>query len=134
MAEKLGKNSSDSIKVIFTGIIISFFATLIFIILSAFAISLADVSEGVMQVISVLSVAFGAFIGGFFTSKLKREKGLVTGAVIGFLLFVLITIFSMIVSGASMTIFTALKFVASVVSASLGGVIGVNFKRKRKFL
>ena len=90
--------------------------------------SAADIPSGAIPTLSLLAVAAGTFCGGFLAARRTGERGLLNGVLTGaatLLLFLAVGLFAAPVTAA---IFS--KSAAILVGAALGGVFGVN-KRKR---
>ena len=80
--------------------------------------------------IAMAVLAIMAFVGGFTAAVISRERGLLYGAAVGLLLFLLITVIGLAVlqelHGGTMLIKAAL----AIGLGALGGVLGVNAKRR----
>lgn len=81
--------------------------------------------------IALVSVAISAFASGFVAARLSRERGLLYGAGVGLLLFLLITVVGMVTSQEFRGTMMLLKAALTIGFGALGGVLGVNVKTRR---
>ncbi len=79
--------------------------------------------------VSLASAAIAAFVSGIVAARLSRERGLLYGAGVGLLLFLLITIVGMIALQELRGTMMLLKAALTIGFGALGGVLGVNAKR-----
>lgn len=80
--------------------------------------------------VTVAAVLAGAFVGGYVSAGLNKSFGLVIGAVCGAVIFLAFLCIGSL-SGGSIGIVTLLRLGLDVLSGAVGGVIGVNKKRRR---
>lgn len=121
-------------KTIVLGLIVGTAIISLLLILCALLMSLGVLPIGAANICSTLSISIGAFISGFFTAKKLKKKGLITGLIIGGILFLIFTCISLIACLSAPTLLTLLKGVITVISAALGGILGVNSAAKRKII
>ncbi len=129
-----GVYAKNTLKAYGFGILAAIIATATFVLIFAFILTCVDLSDSAAAVLSVGAIALGCVVGGIVTAKLNGKSGLLCGAVCGLLVFVLTLLISLIFNFSSFSAMTAIKAVCSVVCGSLGGVLGVNFKAKRKII
>ena len=90
--------------------------------------------EEIMPVAGAYSAAFiSSFAGGFLLSRKNGKAGLVTGCLAGLSYAFLLFLISLGVSDK--TFFSAYKLIfliLSVIGGAFGGVVGMNFKPKRR--
>lgn len=102
------------------------------ILLIAAAIMTTGVLPGTaVTPVALAAVAIGAFIGGLAAARWSRERGLLYGAGVGLLLFLLITIVGIAVMQELSGTMVMLKAVLTIGAGALGGVLGVNVKNRR---
>lgn len=103
--------------------------------LLALLIAAAIMTTGAIPASAVTPIAFvaaslAAFVGGFVAARCSRERGLLFGAGCGLLLFLLVTLIGIAtlkeVQGTTML----LKAALTMGLGALGGIIGVNAKRR----
>lgn len=81
--------------------------------------------------VALAAAAIGAFASGFASARLSRERGLLYGAGVGLLLFLLITVVGMLSSQELRGSMMLLKAALTIGFGALGGVLGVNVKTRR---
>lgn len=82
---------------------------------------------------ATISVSVGAYISAFYISRKTGEKGYFVGFLTGSAYFAFITLLSLIITKSHISSNTAFHFVIVILSATVGGIFGVN-KKKSKIL
>ena len=80
----------------------------------------------------LVALGVGAFLGGNFAAKLTREKGLLVGLCCGALLFLALWLFGQAIHGGGFGAIGIVKLAVALGLSALGGVMGVNAKKRRK--
>lgn len=112
---------------------VSILCSLIFMLISAVAVTNLNASENTTLVLSIVSMSIGAFFGGIVCAKIYKKKGFLMGGLNGVVFFLLITVISLAVSSAPITVISLFKLILFIISSVIGGIVGVNTSRKRKF-
>ena len=102
----------------------------ILIFLMAAALTIGDIPAMLISPLTVVLLALGSFFGGFSSAKLSEEKGLLCGAISGLLFFIITWFFGAVFENFGVGMAAAIKALMIVISASLGGIIGVNYIKK----
>ena len=82
---------------------------------------------------ATISVAVGSYIASRITAKKIGDRGYLIGLIIGSIIFVVITILSMIV-GNSLSLNTLFHFIIIMLSSLVGGITGVNKDKHKKYI
>ena len=82
---------------------------------------------------STISVSGGCYIASYYVAKKLESKGYLYGIIIGAAVFVLITLISLIF-GNNFSINTLFHFIIIIISSIIGGIMGVNFKKRIKYI
>lgn len=85
-----------------------------------------DITNYIM--IAILSI--GILFGSCVATKITKSAGLIIGLIVGFSIFILITVFGLFKNNDTITTITLIKLVASLISGALGGIIGLRKKEK----
>ena len=85
-----------------------------------------DITNYIM--IAILSI--GILFGSCVATKITKSAGLIIGLIVGFSIFILITLFGLLKSNDTITTITLIKLVASLISGAFGGIIGLRKKEK----
>ena len=103
------------------------------LLLTAF-VALCGMPEGVIIPCARAATFLCVFSAGLFTSRKMRRGGYLSGIVSGLIYFVVMLILSFVLLGKFEIGANTLKMlVISVVAGVIGGITGVNLKRKKKY-
>ena len=120
-----------AVKAILFGVVFGLLITIIFMcLLSVVIISSGLLPIDVINYITIAILSIGAFFGGYISTKITKSAGLVIGAITGFAIFLLITVFGLIKSNDTITINTLIRFIATLITGCLGGILGLRKKEK----
>lgn len=120
------------IKSVLIGAAVGAIVCTVFLFLFAFLFSVVKtVPQFMIQGIAIFCSVLGAFVAGYTAVRMYRSKGLMYGALSGFLLFLVITIVAFIASRDKFTYLTIIRLLLMVILGAAGGVIGVNKKRRK---
>lgn len=121
------------IKNVLIGVFISFI-----LIFALFAIFSLAFSKSKVIPISIINQApfvlilIAAFIGSFLTAKFARSKGMLLGLIVGFSFFVILSIISYLISHQLNINILLIRGISTLLTSSIGGIIGVNKNKKRR--
>jgi putative membrane protein (TIGR04086 family) len=113
------------------GILGAFIASVLLLIVFAIVMSVKDMPSSIILPFACISVSVGAFCGGFVASRLYRSHGLIVGAVTGLVFYLILYLIGIMMRQAGLNTSMLLKLILSTVFGALGGVTGVNFRRRR---
>ena len=82
---------------------------------------------------ATISLAVGCFVAGRIIAKKIGDKGYLVGAIVGSVVFVVITILSLIL-GNKLSLNTLFHFVIVMLASISGGIVGVNSNRHKKYI
>lgn len=105
--------------------------SLIFLVLFSVIISSASVSQSTITVMSFISMILGSFVGGFKTARLLKQNGLVMGIITGVCLFLVMLVLSLFFVREQISILILVKGFVVLLCSGLGGILGVNYRRRR---
>lgn len=100
---------------------------------AAFLMTLKDIPEWSIGIISVSASAVGSLVSGFISAYILRKRGLFLGAACGLIIFLLIFIIACICKAQPFTLGRLACLLANLILGALGGIIGINKAVKRKF-
>lgn len=96
------------------------------ILLIGFIITKIDLNDKVLSVLTSAALAAGAYVGGYVASRRRRQNGLLMGLLCGLTVFGVIFVCSYLFAGAAGGFSATAKLVISLISAGIGGIVGVN--------
>lgn len=82
---------------------------------------------------ATISVAVGCFIAARHTAKKIGDKGYLVGLIIGAVVFAVITALSLIL-GNGLSLNTLFHFIIMMLSSLVGGIMGVNKNKHKKYI
>ena len=115
-------------------LIIEVAVTLIFILLFSILMYLTEKGYEYASVFATVSVALGSLAAAFSAAKSIGKKGLLTGAVVGGISFILVTLISLFADNGGLTVNTVFHFIIIMLSSLIGAVLGVNRKSNRNYI
>ena len=118
------------IKYVLIGVGAALLLCIVFSLLAAFALTLADLPHKSILPISMAIIGISAFIGSFIAGKMLHKKGLVLGALIGAGLFALIFAAGFFIPDESIGSTLLGKALLCLLPSLLGAVLGVNTRAK----
>jgi len=104
----------------------------VLLLLFSVVISAGSVPQSAIDPMAVLAVSAGAFASGLSCAKIVKRNGLVCGLCCGVIFSVIVLICSLAVPGGGLGLGALLKTMLMVFSAMLGGVVGINTRRRRR--
>lgn len=107
------------------------FAIVILVLLALF-MTIRDIPHVMVEPLAVSAAALGGLLGGLVASKLIGEKGMIAGLCTGSVMLFPIMLFSLFIGSFGTGYSAVLKLVTILLAASVGGIMGVNIKKKRK--
>ena len=107
---------------------------ILFILLLIFAVLFGaiGVSPKIYNGAATFCIILSCAAGGFISARITKEKGLTVGMVSGTLMFLVVLILNPIIGGSGIGGLLLVRLLVVLISSAVGGVLGVNFKIKRK--
>lgn len=124
--------NSRFLRAVLFGAVGGIVSTLILSVIGALVLSSGNINLGVVGIAATVILVIGSFVGGFISARFRREKGLLTGILTGFLYYFVLVILSLLILRTSVTATLAIKFALMCLAAGIGGIVGVNRADKRK--
>ncbi len=118
------------IRPILIGAVVGVVCCLLMLLLFAAVMAAQDIPQMAVTPLAVIAAAFGAFVGGLVAAKVAGVRGLVYGAACGAVLFLLVMIAGFIELKDIRGIYALVKFAVMVGCGAVGGIIGVNFRKR----
>lgn len=112
-----------------TGIGIITCAMLVFLMSAALAVG--NIPAMLISPVTVLFLAIGSFCGGFSSARLMEEKGIICGGISGLLFFIIVWVSGAVLDISGTGTAAIIKALMMIISSSLGGIIGVNYIKRK---
>lgn len=87
-----------------------------------------DINQSTLQIISLFISIFIFFIFGIIVGLFNQKKGLICGALSTLILFGIVILINLICHHFNLNLI--IKAILATISAALGGLISVNFKKR----
>ena len=133
MRGQMGEQSllGRSMRPLISGVITGILAGVVLLLLFSALVSVKDIPQSMIDPMAIFSLCVGAFVAGFRCSRVVRSRGLVYGAFSG-VMFSVVVIFAGMISGAGgIGMPTVFRCVFILLCAMIGGVLGVNVRKRR---
>lgn len=118
--------------IIFGTVIGAIVCTVMLLTVSFIFVKMQSVPEIAVIPAAIFIVCTGAFVGGYFSARIKKSMGMAVGALSGLLMFVVLLLIGLLFSGDSFGLISLLRMILMIVSGAIGGVLGVNKRKRRK--
>ena len=116
-------------KDFFKCLLLSITISILLIFIFSIILSKTSIGEETIKPFIIGTCFISTFIGAFYMSKIKKEKGLINGGIISISYIALLYFISAIVShSVSLSINSIILIIIGLLGGLLGGIIGVNFK------
>jgi putative membrane protein (TIGR04086 family) len=120
------------LKPVGIGVGIGIVVTGLLLFLFSLLLTIQDFPKGIILLLSLVCLSVGAFVSGLIAAKLSGEHGLFYGFCCGLIFCILILVCTMVTGQSYLSNTGIYKFLCAIVFAVLGGILGVNQKRRRK--
>ena len=134
MSDEVINARKGRLTVILTGTALGIVITFCFLLLFAAAVYFLSLDRAYAAPLATLSLALGSFSAAYYVSKKIGHRGYLTGALVGLVSFAAVTVISLIVSRGGLGINTLFHFIVIVLASLIGGILGVNRVRNKKYI
>ncbi len=97
----------------------------------SFLMTKIDTPDVIVSFMSSFSLCIGSYFGGYISSKKRRQNGLAMGLLCGVSIYLIVFIAGVIFAKVSVSAGFITKLIMVISCGAIGGVIGVNSKKKR---
>ena len=113
------------------GVLFSFICSLCFLGIFAVVMTVKDLPQGAITPLACLSLAVGAFVGGFVAARIRQSKGFFSGVIMGLCFFLILFLTGVVMREAEGPVLLLVMLLVSVVCGGIGCIAGMNMKRRR---
>ncbi|MDD6490213.1 MAG: TIGR04086 family membrane protein [Clostridia bacterium] len=122
-----------AVKAVAVGTVVGFVICMLILLLITFMlVKIQKFPETLVVPLAIFTACIGAFSGGYFSARVKKNNGLAMGAVCALVIFVLLLLISSVFAEDIFSAVSLLRMGAMLISGAIGGVLGVNKRRRRK--
>lgn len=104
--------------------------TALCLLLFSFIMTKFDASDGIVSAMSSIALCVGSYTASFLAASRQRKNGLLTGILCGVVVFVLTFLIGVVFMKVSLSMGVFSKLVMLLVCGAIGGIIGVNSKKR----
>lgn len=123
---------SKSTKAVLLGTIMGTFFSIVILVVSSFLfVKSQNIPTSVVTPLTMFIIALGAFISGYVSARILRNNGLFWGIISGFIMFIVVFISGLMISGGEISTLSLVKLTLMLLMGAIGGITGVNKKVKR---
>ena len=120
-------------KAVIWGTVIGAVVCMIILLLISFIfVKMQSVPEAAITPVAIVIVCIGAFVGGYFSARIKKNMGMAVGAITAMLMFVILLLIGTACFGDNLGIVSLLRMAVMLISGAIGGILGVNKRKRRK--
>lgn len=120
-------------KAVISGTIIGAIMCMLMLIIVSFVfVKIQSVPETAVVPAAIFIACAGAFVGGYFAARIRKSTGMAVGAISALLMFIILLLVGMLFMGDNFGVVSFLRMVLMLLSGAIGGVLGVNKRKRRK--
>ena len=91
-----------------------------------------DMPEETSSVISAICLGVGSLFAGFLSAKKIKSGGIINGLICGVVIYLIVLFISLFLSEKGFSLITLFHLAITLLTAAIGGVLGVSAASKRK--
>lgn len=131
-SRKRSINVKGIVKAVAVGTLAGAAMLFLLVVLGVYIVlKLHTVPYGAIVPMVMVTACIGSFFGGYLGARISRQYGLPIGALCGTMIFILMVAAGAL-SGGTLAATTLLRFLLTVTAGALGGIAGVNRRKRRK--
>lgn len=120
----------DWVRPVLAGLCVGVLCGTLLLLLMAVAIRSVDIPRGIVTPLAIAAAAVGAFAAGLTAALVAKQRGLLLGFLCGLLLFCILLLAGYARFSAVDSRLALIKLAVLAVTGSIGGVLGVNRRRR----
>lgn len=118
-------------KAIRSGLLAGAAAMFLMCLVAAVIQLFSDISDSTAQFVSIAIIALSVYFSAYFSTQLKRSKGLLQGLICGIAAFLILLIVSVLSGNLSFGDMALKKAAVCIISGAVGGIRGINTKKTK---
>ncbi len=134
MKERFEKNTAFNYALIIKTALINIFVTAVFVLLFSVLMYFLQTGYDYATVLATVSLAAGSLVASFYAAKKVAKKGFLVGLLVGGTEFTIVTLISLFADKGGITVNTLFHFIIIMLSALIGGIMGVNKTANEKYI
>ena len=134
MSYDLSKPRTGKLVTYLIGALIGIAVTFAFLLIFSAAIILFGLDRAYSVPFATVSLALGSLAAAYYVSRKSEKKGYLIGTFIGLISFAAVTVISLIVNKSGLTLNTLFHFIIILLASAIGGILGVNKGKSKKYI
>lgn len=130
----LSRSDGSKTFIFIKGALIGVAVTLIMMLLFAVIMYAVSLERALAAPLATVSLAVGTFFAAFYVAAKMGNKGYLIGLITGIAVFAAITLVSLLIDRSGLTLNTLFHFIIIMLSSFIGGVVGVNKGKNKKYI
>ena len=123
------KNQNNILRII-RGSLFSIIISVIGLLIFAIVLTNSNVSENIIPIVIIVISNLSILIGSIICNKRIEKNGIVNGMLVGLIYLIIIYLASSIaIKSFNFNMKSVIMILCSVISGTIGGIIGVNLKK-----
>jgi putative membrane protein (TIGR04086 family) len=132
MANVIKYNYSEKTVIYIISTLVGMLITAVAVLIVSAVALAGDLDEVYSSVLSSISMGVGGITAGFLSSRKIRSGGMLNGLFCGLILYLPVFFLSLFLSETGFSMNTVYHFLITILSAVIGGVLGVNKNKNYK--
>lgn len=124
------KNLFKHYKVIGLSCLFGIIVIFAILLLCAWVMSIIDIPHSAVVPLSIMSIVTGCLLAGFMSARMIKSGGMLCGLLCGTVIFLFVLGAELLVIGGEVGLLALYKYIAYIASAMIGGILGVNQRRR----
>lgn len=120
-------------KSLFFGLVGGSLICVVVLLIASVVLSKSNMPQNTTNIVADATVVISSFAAGFIATKIFGKRGLLIGCLTGITFYLFLFLVSVIFFRSPITVAALTKLVMMTASSTLGGIIAVNFRRRRRY-
>ncbi len=122
-----------TVKAVAFGTVIGILICMLMLLIISFVfVKMQSIPEAAVVPSAIFTACAGAFAGGYFSARIKKSTGMISGVLSALTMFIVLLLTGTAYSGDGFGIISILRMVVMLISGAIGGILGVNKRKRRK--
>lgn len=123
------KGRENNIKYMFKALVLSYILTFILVLIISFLLTYTSLKESNIPLLNTIIMIISISVGSIYIAIKLEENGWLNGGILGILYFLILVFLNyLFVKPFTFDIFSISKFLISLITGIIGGVLGINLK------
>lgn len=125
-------DAGNMLRPVAVSVVLGAVVSVLFLVLLSLVVSAGSVPQSMIDPMAIFAMSMGAFASGLCCARVIRKNGLVCGLLCGIIFSAVILMCGFAVKDNGLGLAVLIKIMFMLISSMLGGVLGVNSKKRKK--